>query len=88
MKLNWNFLGGEQVQNKKPPVEAEGGMNICWNYNNTQHPITGLILPLIFSQLDTGGICLKANLYVTTVVFFFGFVLFVCTDCSFLFVCL
>ena len=32
MKLNWNFLGGEEVQNKKPSVEGGGNMDIFWNY--------------------------------------------------------
>ena len=30
MKLHWNFLVGEGVQNKKPSVG--GGMDIFWNY--------------------------------------------------------
>ena len=34
MKLNWNFLGGEEVQNKKPSFAGVGGggMHIFWNY--------------------------------------------------------
>ena len=31
MKLNWNFLGGGGVQNKKPSV---GGV---WNFSGTAH---------------------------------------------------
>ena len=33
MELNWNFLGGEGVQNEKPTVEGGGeSIDIFWNY--------------------------------------------------------
>ena len=43
MKLNWNFLGGKRVQNKKPSVVGGGGesMDIFWN--NTSFSSPGLL---------------------------------------------
>ena len=32
MKLNWNFLGGEGVQNKKPSMEEYGYFLELQNY--------------------------------------------------------
>ena len=38
MKLNWNFLGGQGVQNKKPSVGRGGGV---WIFSGTAIMIMG-----------------------------------------------
>ena len=46
MKLNWNFLGGEQVQNKKPSM---GGV---WIFCGTTHYIKHFSILLMGDEVS------------------------------------